>query len=198
MPQIEFYFDFSSPNAYFAYIQLDRLRNSHEFEFHLKPVFLGGIMQELETTPPAMQNEAKARYLQRDLERWSNYYDIPFENPPEFPVDSLHAMRMFLVLEEKDASLHKYVRSAFQSSWAEERNLADHNVIESCLPNTVSSEECFSQIEDQGIKNELKERTDRALERGVFGCPMIYVDSEPFWGKDRMEFIEDRLTRYSN
>ncbi|MEE9253743.1 MAG: DsbA family protein, partial [Pseudomonadales bacterium] len=31
--------------------------------------------------------------------------------------------------------------------------------------------------------------------RGVFGAPTFFVGEEMFWGKDRMDFIEDELAR---
>lgn len=45
------------------------------------------------------------------------------------------------------------------------------------------------------IAAELAASTDRGIEREVFGVPMLIVGDELFWGKDRMEFVEDELQR---
>jgi 2-hydroxychromene-2-carboxylate isomerase len=53
----------------------------------------------------------------------------------------------------------------------------------------------FAQfVESDEIRNELIAETDRGLEQGVFGVPTFSVGDETFWGKDRMEFIDDELT----
>jgi 2-hydroxychromene-2-carboxylate isomerase len=45
------------------------------------------------------------------------------------------------------------------------------------------------------ISAELAISTDQGVERDVFGVPMIIVGEELFWGKDRMEFVEDELKK---
>ena len=49
-------------------------------------------------------------------------------------------------------------------------------------------------VESAEIRDELASETDHAMERGVFGAPTFFVGDEMFWGKDRMEFIDDELT----
>ncbi|MDZ4055473.1 MAG: DsbA family protein, partial [Polynucleobacter sp.] len=48
------------------------------------------------------------------------------------------------------------------------------------------------------IGDELAKSTDQGVERGVFGVPMIVIGDQLFWGKDRMEFIEDELKLCQN
>jgi len=49
--------------------------------------------------------------------------------------------------------------------------------------------------ESADIRQALIDSTDRGLARGVFGVPSLVVGDEIFWGKDRMEFVEDELRR---
>ena len=39
------------------------------------------------------------------------------------------------------------------------------------------------------IKEELKRRTSKAFEKGVFGTPSFIVNNKNFWGQDRLEFV---------
>jgi 2-hydroxychromene-2-carboxylate isomerase len=41
----------------------------------------------------------------------------------------------------------------------------------------------------------LKEETERAVERGVFGAPAFFVGDEMFWGNDRLHFVEGALSK---
>ena len=49
-------------------------------------------------------------------------------------------------------------------------------------------------IDDPAIKSALKSEVERALARGVFGSPFVFVDGEPFWGLDRFDQIERWLS----
>jgi hypothetical protein len=38
------------------------------------------------------------------------------------------------------------------------------------------------------VKDELRDNTQRAVQRGVFGVPSLSVGDEVFWGSDAVEF----------
>ncbi|MCZ7599052.1 MAG: DsbA family protein [Gammaproteobacteria bacterium] len=44
-------------------------------------------------------------------------------------------------------------------------------------------------LADPANKDALRERTDAAGARGIFGSPYFIVDGEPFWGQDRVEDV---------
>ncbi len=48
-------------------------------------------------------------------------------------------------------------------------------------------------LQDQVIKDRLRQETENALERGAFGSPYVIVDGEPFWGNDRLDMVEKWL-----
>ena len=47
--------------------------------------------------------------------------------------------------------------------------------------------------QDSAVLEEFEDNTNRALDRGVFGIPSYVLDSEIFWGQDRLEFLDFRL-----
>lgn len=196
MNSVNFYFDFSSPNAYFSSVQLDRYADEKpNLKLNWRPVYLGGIMKELETTPPAMQSDLKAEYMMKDLERWSEKYEIPFGFPDQFPIDSLKALRSYLVLKDLESGNEvAFARDVFRRYWVEGKDISELPVLEESLSNTGNGGiDLELAINDESVKNELKKRTDRAMDRGVFGCPTFIVDDELHWGKDRLDFVKDYL-----
>ena len=40
------------------------------------------------------------------------------------------------------------------------------------------------------ITKRLEEETQRAIDRGVFGVPTVFVGDEMFWGNDRFELAK--------
>ena len=85
---IDFYFDFGSPTAYLAFTQLQLIakRNGVNLIFH--PILLGGIFKATGNSPPAAI-PAKGKYMMRDLQRYAEKYQVPYERNPFFPVNTL-------------------------------------------------------------------------------------------------------------
>ena len=48
-------------------------------------------------------------------------------------------------------------------------------------------------IQDQKIKNELKNLTNLAFEKNIFGAPTFVVNDKLFWGQDRLEYVLDEF-----
>ena len=49
--------------------------------------------------------------------------------------------------------------------------------------------------ESAEFRQQLIDETNAGLARGVFGAPTFVVGQEIFWGKDRMDFIDEELSR---
>ena len=50
-----------------------------------------------------------------------------------------------------------------------------------------------SRLGEQAIKDALRQETEQAIARGVFGVPTLIVDDELFWGADAMDFVDAYL-----
>jgi 2-hydroxychromene-2-carboxylate isomerase len=48
-------------------------------------------------------------------------------------------------------------------------------------------------MNEPAIKMRLRQASEAAMEKGVFGSPFIFVDGEPFWGSDRLDQISRKL-----
>ena len=48
-------------------------------------------------------------------------------------------------------------------------------------------------IKDEKIKNELKNLTNLAFEKNIFGAPTFIVNNKLFWGQDRLEYALDEF-----
>ena len=57
----------------------------------------------------------------------------------------------------------------------------------------LSAAEFKARAESEQIRTRLIDSTNGGLDRGVFGVPSLIVEDEIFWGKDRMEFVEQAL-----
>jgi 2-hydroxychromene-2-carboxylate isomerase len=131
-----------------------------------------------------------------ELRRWAARYGVAFKpNPHGFMSNTLQLM-CGAVAAQANGWFALYHRAIYRATWAEARNLGDDTVLRELLENVgVPATTLTADIERQEVKDRLRQNTDRAVERGVFGAPKFFVGSEMFWGNDRFEFIEEALRK---
>ncbi|MNE90698.1 2-hydroxychromene-2-carboxylate isomerase [compost metagenome] len=82
----------------------------------------------------------------------------------------------------------------FNGMWAQRRNLSDMAVLEPTLRDAGFDPAAFIALAgDAQVKAALREVTEEAVARGVFGAPTCFVGEQMFFGQDRLDFIEDAL-----
>ena len=58
---------------------------------------------------------------------------------------------------------------------------------------SIKKEKFINAIKNQSIKDKLKELTNDAFKKEVFGAPTFIVNNKIFWGQDRLEYALDEL-----
>tara|TARA_A100001011_G_scaffold394768_1_gene487951 strand:- start:776 stop:1375 length:600 start_codon:yes stop_codon:yes gene_type:complete len=192
---IQFYFDVGSPTAYLAYHRLDQIKNIYDFDLQFIPILLGGVFKSTGNSSPAMV-PAKGQYMgQFDLPRFSKLYGVPLNLNPHFPINTLTLMRGAVFAQQNDI-LERYLDAVFQSIWVHKKNLGVlAEVYETLTAADLNGQEIIEATKVQDIKDVLIANTENAIERGVFGVPTFFVDSEMFFGQDRIQFIEVLLSK---
>jgi len=84
----------------------------------------------------------------------------------------------------------------FHAMWGEPRNLGEPQELAAVLRRAGFDAGAFqSLVSDPAVKEKLKNNTEEAVARGVFGAPTFFVGEEMFWGQDRLDFVADALGR---
>jgi 2-hydroxychromene-2-carboxylate isomerase len=187
---IEFIFDVGSPYTYLAYHQLPKIAEQHGVEILWTPVLLGGIFQATGNQSPA-EIPAKARYSNIDLQRWANAGGLTMRMNPHFPINTLPLMRGAVAMQMRSPEeFQRYLRAVFSAMFEKPRNLNLPAEIGAVIAEAGFDPMAFmEQINDQKVKERLKENTSNAVVRGVFGVPTFFVGDEMFWGQDRLNFV---------
>ena len=193
---IEFYFEFASPYGYLASTRIDDLAERHGRTVLWHPIMLGAAFKETGARP-LMQTPLKGPYLLHDVPRFARYLGVPLTLPPVMPMNSLAASRACVWLDEDEpARAKRLAKTLLHVHWGEGRDLgAAEAVAEIAAGLRIERAALLAAVAEQRIKDLLKERTQAAIERGVFGSPFIFVDGEPFWGADRLPQVEDWLSK---
>ena len=185
----DFYFDFISPYSFLAYKKLKSLNKNNNININYKPILLGGLHKLGDITAPAF-NERKMKNMKNDCELVAKKNTIEFKWNNKFPVNSLNLMRGYLVLNKELKK--KFFDLCFDAYWKDNIDLSDKKNLENVLDNcSINKDTFFIDIQDQKIKDELKQLTESAFKKDIFGAPTFVVNNQIFWGQDRLDYALD-------
>ena len=186
--QIDFYFDIISPYAFIAYKNIVEIKN---IKFNYKPILLGGLHNLVEITAPAF-NKFKLKNMKNDCKLISKKNKINFNWNSKFPINSLYIMRGYLFIEENKKK--EYLKTFFNAYWQDDIDLTVKENISKLLNNLkIDHKKFFEGISKQKIKDELKNATNEAFKKEIFGAPTFVINNKIFWGQDRLEYALDEL-----
>lgn len=186
-----FRFDFASPYSYIAAEKIDALAERFGREVVWKPVLLGAIFKHFGTVPVSRQ-PGMHDYSTRDFTRSARFNDLPFRMPMRFPVATqVPARAYYWLLGQDEALARRFAHCVFRTYFVDGRDISEPAVMLNISAKLgVDPVALSSAIENQAIKDKLRQETDAAIALGMFGAPWITVDGEHFWGADRLPQVE--------
>ncbi len=199
--RVEFLFDFGSPNVYLSHRVIPEIEARTGARFLYVPVLLGGVFKLTGNVSPAVSLQGiknKPEYQALEMRRFIRRHGIDdFSMNPHFPVNTLQIMRGAIVAERLGVAA-RYVDQVLRHMWSEPRKMDDIEVIRAALRESgLDAESILEGIQDPEVKQQLVANTEAAVSRGVFGAPSFFVGDELFFGKDRLESVEQEIRRQS-
>lgn len=192
---VELFWDVGSTNTYFALKLIEPVLERTGARLVLQPFNLGHVFRVhnyvLMDEPPA-----KIENRKRDLARWAEKHALAFRFPSRFPIKTSRTLRGSLSM--RHFGMEKlFVDAVMTAYWErDDSSIADYRGMRPIVRDLgVDPDEFEALSESDDIREQLVACTNAGLERGVFGVPSLFVGNELFWGKDRMEFVEDELIR---
>lgn len=190
MKSVAFYFDFLSPYAYVAWTQIHGLAARTGATVTCVPTLLAALLADGGTKGPA-EIPKKRVYVFKDSLRTARVLGLPFGPPPAHPFNPLLALRISgLAMPEHER--HAVIDALFAGAWGGGGvALDDPEAVVSCLElRGLPGAALVSRASEPGAKAILRQATDDALARGVFGVPTMRVGDELFWGYDSFGHLE--------
>jgi len=189
---IDFYFDIVSAYSYIAHKKVQKIKDNKNIKFNYKPIFLGGLHNLAKINAPAF-NKYKIKNMQSDCELVSKKNNISFNWNSKFPINSLYLMRGYLYVEESQKD--NYLNTFFDAYWNYNLDLSiDKEIIQLLKNLNIDDKKFLNGIKEQSIKDTLKDLTNEAFKKEVFGAPTFIVNGKIFWGQDRLEYALDELS----
>jgi 2-hydroxychromene-2-carboxylate isomerase len=194
--RLEFFFDYGSPWRYIANARVAEVAVRAQAQLVYRPMLLGGVFKATGNRSPADNPvESKRRYGGVDLARWAKRAGVPFQRNPHFPINTLPLMRL-AVAAQRSLVFPIFHAELWPAFWADARNLGDPEVVRSVIERAgLDTAGLEAAAQSPEVKDELKATTEEAVTRGAFGAPTFFVGGEMFFGNDRLDFVEEALTR---
>ena len=186
---VDFYFDFISPYSFLAYKKFKSLDKKNKIKVNYKPILLGGLHKLGGIVAPAF-NKRKMKNMKNDCELVAKKNNIKFKWNDKFPINSLYLMRGYLIID--DNLKKKFFDLCFDAYWKHNIDISNTENVKDILKNSSIDENIyFEKIQSSKVKDELKQLTNNAFEKDIFGAPTFVVNDKIFWGQDRLDYALD-------
>ena len=189
--EIDFYFDFISPYTYLAHKKIQSLPKSTKINY--KPILLGGLHNLEGIIAPAFIS-SKLKFMMNDCNLIAKKNKIDFTWNSKFPLNSLIIMRGYLYVNSDIKKI--YLDIMFNAYWKDNLDISNNRILNDQLEKCeIDISKFFQGIEDKKIKDELKNKTNEASNKEIFGAPTFVVNGKVFWGQDRLEYALDEYNK---
>ena len=193
---VEFFFDFASPYGYLASERIEGIASRHGRSVLWRPFLVGAAMKVSERKP-LVSIPLIGDYAAHDIERFSRYWNIPLAIPSHWPIATVAACRAFYLVARTDqAAAVRLAQTLYRVDHPDDRDISVPETVVAISAETgLDPAHLVEGIQSKDIKQAVRAVNDEALNRGVFGSPFIIVDSEAFWGADRLDQVDQWLSR---
>jgi 2-hydroxychromene-2-carboxylate isomerase len=197
MKTIDYYFTPSSPWTYLGHQRLVEIAARHGAGVRVLPVDLGGqIFPGSGGLPLPKRAPQRQAYRLVELRRWADHVGLPLNLQPKyFPSAGSDAARLVILADEQagvDTAM-KLAHLMMRGLWAEERDIADAaTLVEMADACGLPGGQLMAGLSRADAR--FASNTREAMQAQVFGAPWYVYRGEPFWGQDRLDFLERALT----
>ena len=195
MAQIDYFFATLSPYCYLAGQRLEVVAAKHGARVNYKPFDIIAAFARTGGTLPADRHPSRIEYRAQELPRQAKKLGMKFNlQPAHWPTNGAPAAYAFIAAQNAGGGdLGKLAHGITRAVWAEEKDIAQDEVIRTCL-----KEAWFDEgLADSGLlvgAETYAANLEEAVERGVFGAPFYFVGEQRFWGQDRIEDLDLHLS----
>ena len=187
--EIEIWFEFGSCYSYLSVMRIEQAAALHGIRVVWKPMLLGPIFRALGfSNAPFLIQKEKFAYVQMDMARQCRKHGLPQWTPPTvFPRLGVLPLRIVLV-GDGAPWIGAFCREVMTLNYVLDQDINETAPMTKILDALgLPAHDIVAQAQSEPVKARLREQTDQARERGIFGAPTFFVGTEMFWGDDRLD-----------
>ena len=195
MADIDYFFATVSPWTYLAGTRLEQIAARHGKTIAYKPVDLLAVFARTGGVAPKDRHPSRMEYRAQELTRQSAKLKMPLNlKPRHWPTNAAPSAYAVIAVAQAGGDVGPLVHAFTRAVWAEEREIADPEVIAAILGDCGFD----PAVADKGMLSAAETyaaNTEEAAARGAFGAPFYIVNADDarFWGQDRLDDLDAHL-----
>ena len=191
---VYYFHSLSSPWAYLGWPRFKALIEKHDLDVIVRPTRIvppnGGI-------PLLSRPQARRDYHEVELDRWRKRLNMPLVlRPKHYPTQNEFSARMVIAADKLDWDALALSHALLHALWSEELDVKDA-AVRVAVANRLGMDgsKLLAMQDTPEIMAAWKASEDEAVTRGVFGTPTWIYEDTLFWGQDRLEFLDEALSK---
>jgi 2-hydroxychromene-2-carboxylate isomerase len=194
---VDYYFSPMSPWTYLGHARFTAMLARSGAQMKVKPADYAKIFAASGGLPLKQRAVQRQAYRMVELRRFRDHIGLPLNLEPKFfPVPTEDAALLIIAADQQQgtSAAMNLAGAILRACWAEERNIGDTPTLAHIAGEQGLNGAALAEAAPQ-MRAAYDSYTQEAIERQVFGAPTYIFEGEPFWGQDRLEFLERALAR---
>ncbi|MBC7455263.1 MAG: 2-hydroxychromene-2-carboxylate isomerase [Massilia sp.] len=188
-----------SPWTYLGHARFVALAKAAGAQVEIKPFDLGKVFGVSGGLPLAKRAPQRQAYRLLELARWAEQLDVPLNlQPTFFPIPPDAAAKLIIAARTSlggEAALD-VAGAVMHALWVDDKNIADDDTLAQIVSGCgFDGRMLVKSSHTAGVQEQYERNTDEAMAANVFGAPWYAGDGAPFWGQDRLDFVERALAK---
>ena len=184
MTQVDFWFDPVSPYAYLAFERLPEAFVGISYTVAYRPILFAALLKAHAHKGPA-EIEPKRAWTFRQVHWLAHRAGIAIATPARHPFNPIALSRLLWASAPDAATPGRWAcETVLRHVWRGDGADAEDPGRVAALRASLAPR---SDPASDAVKQRLRDATDAALARGVFGVPTIGIGDKLFWGFDSLE-----------
>jgi len=197
MSTIDYFFSTLSTWSYVGSRAFRDLAKRHHVQVHHKPTNLLTLFEATGGLPAGQRPPQRQAWRKIEMTRWSKKRGLSMNlDPAHWPVNPRLADGAIVVAirEAGEEAAGQLADALMRAVWEEERNIAEPDVVAAIADECgLEGAQLIDAASRSDISDAIKQNTQDAIDRGVFGAPSYCLGGELFWGQDRLDMLEDAV-----
>lgn len=195
-PTLDYYFTLISPFSYLGHKAFLETAKKHGASIAYKPMNLAGVFATSGALPIPERPQSRQNYRLIELQRIADYRQLPLTlRPAHFPTNPALANGAVAAITAAGGDPADFMFDTFQACWVHERDISDADTVGSLLEAAGHDAlAILAAATSDEIVSAMAKNTDAAVAAGAVGAPVYVLDGEPFWGQDRIDYLDHALS----
>ena len=200
---IDYYYSTRSNFTYIGAARLYAMAMAHGRRIVHRPILLSVVMPPIGGMAFGERPTMLRNYAMRDALRCAEHLGIPLLREPIHHMGPVELPSGIVIAGQRAISrgeagdVDALSLGVLQALWRDDLDIADRTVVAALCRDAgfTEPEVLIDEAMSESAQAELARNCTEAIVRGVIGAPTYFVDEEPFYGQDRLDYVERALAR---